>query len=201
MRSSAQDRRVLGNGGSAAVSRRDVTTVLTTRVLTVVATPDLSGVAGDGFVSTSKTRAWQTVDGPARALLSSDETGVEQFRGVSAGRDSPFDRFSTGDTGVVSATRAASTTTGPSPRRRPQPRRGSWPRTNASASLTCIFWAARNGRSRATWGTRDLYLLGHIQQVGGQVVAGSNPVSPTDVYAGERLFSGSAVRVCVPAVP
>jgi hypothetical protein len=66
--------------------------VLSSRVLTVVATPDLSGVAGDGFVSTSKTRAWQTVNGPARALLSPDETGAEQFRGVSAGRDSPFDR-------------------------------------------------------------------------------------------------------------
>src|ERR1700752_3458945 len=61
------------------------------RVLAVVATPDLSGVAGDRFASTPKTRAWQTVNGPARALLSPDETGAEQFRGVSAGRDSPFE--------------------------------------------------------------------------------------------------------------
>src|ERR1700757_2313753 len=83
-----------------------LTTVLTTRVLTVVATPDLSGVAGDGFVSTSKTRAWQTVNGPARALLSPDETGAEQFRGVSAGRDSPFDRSAL-------ATRASSPQQGP----------------------------------------------------------------------------------------
>ena len=58
----------------------------------MVATPDLSGVAGDRFASTPKTRAWQTVNGPARALLSPDERGAEQFRGVSAGRHSPFDR-------------------------------------------------------------------------------------------------------------
>src|SRR5246127_5468845 len=68
-----------------------LTTVLTTRVLTMVATPDLSGVVGDGFVSTSETRAWQTVDRPARALLSPHETGAEQFRGVPAGWDSPQD--------------------------------------------------------------------------------------------------------------
>src|ERR1700730_6672636 len=84
----------------------DLTTVLTTRVLAVVETPDLSGVVGDGFVSTSKPRAWQTADGPARALLSPDETGAEQFRGVSAGRDSPFDRSAL-------ATRASSPQQGP----------------------------------------------------------------------------------------
>src|SRR5271163_2933105 len=84
----------------------DLTTVLTTWVLAVVATPDLSGVAGDRFASTPKTRAWQTVNGPARALLSPDETGAEQFRGVSAGRDSPFDRSAL-------ATRASSPQQGP----------------------------------------------------------------------------------------
>src|SRR4029077_18138797 len=83
-----------------------MTTVLTTRVLTVVATPELSGVVGDGFVSTSKTRAWQTVDGPARALLSPDETGAEQFRSMAAGRDSSQDRS-------ARATRASSPRQGP----------------------------------------------------------------------------------------
>jgi hypothetical protein len=40
-------------GRRCAVSHRELTTVLTTRVLTVVATPDLSGVVGDGFVVSS----------------------------------------------------------------------------------------------------------------------------------------------------
>src|ERR1700758_245968 len=80
--------------------------ILTTRVLTVVATPDLSGVAGERFASTPKTRAWQTVNGPARALLSPYETGAEQFRSVSADRDSPFNRSAL-------ATRASSAQQGP----------------------------------------------------------------------------------------
>src|SRR5271168_2218194 len=99
--------------GGAPVLQRELTTVLTTRVLAVVATPDLSGVAGDRFASTPKTRAWQTVNGPARALLSPDETGAEIPRRV-GWSGLAVRPVSAGDTGVVSATRAASTTTGPS---------------------------------------------------------------------------------------
>src|ERR1700741_2536783 len=87
-----EDRGIPGRAQSSTSRFGPFDDSLTARVLAVVATPDLSGVAGDRFASTPKTRAWQTVNGPARALLSPDETGAEQFRGVSAGRDSPFER-------------------------------------------------------------------------------------------------------------